>query len=77
MKNKRNAISFDYIFKTLGIREKSLVEKINDRIMRGYEPSAMAKVVVGKVSSKKFNEMMSAASSKYNENREMKVFKDE
>lgn len=70
-------MSFDSILKTLGIKEKSLVEKVNDRIMRGYEPSAMAKVVVGKVSSKRFNEMMSVASSKYNETHEVKVFKDE
>ncbi|MEI8641982.1 hypothetical protein P4S68_16505 [Pseudoalteromonas sp. Hal099] len=70
-------MSFDSILKTLGIKEKSLVEKVNDRIMKGYEPSAMAKVVVGKVSSKRFNEMMSVASSKYNETHKVKVFKDE
>lgn len=70
-------MSFDSILKTLGIREKSLAEKINDRIMKGYKPSVMAKVVVGKVSSRKFNEMMELASKAYNEKHEVKVFKDE
>ena len=70
-------MSFDSVLKTLGLKEKSLSERVNARVIKGYRPSAMAKVVVGKVSSRKFNKMMEDASIKYNESHEVKVFKDE
>ncbi|QPL56517.1 hypothetical protein [Vibrio navarrensis] len=70
-------MSIDFILKTLGLRQESLVERVNRKIVSGYQPSDMAKVVVGKVSSKRFNQMMQEASSKYYKNHEDKVFKDE
>lgn len=69
-------MSVDSLLKTLRIRKRTLAERVNARVVSGYKPSGMAKVVVGKVSSKKFNEMMEKASNKYNETHEVKVFKD-
>lgn len=73
----RYAMTFDSFLKILRLRKKSLAEKINDRVISGYIPSDLAKVVVGKVSSKKFNEMMIKVVDKYNADNEVKVFKNE
>lgn len=70
-------MTIDSILKTLGIRSKSLAERINDQIMSGYIPSDMAKEIVGKLSSKRINEIMSRARDKYNLENDSKVFKDE
>ncbi len=70
-------MSLDFILKTLGLRRASLVERVNKKLVAGYQPSDMAKIVVGKVSSKKFNQMMLDASSEYYKDHEKKVFKDE
>lgn len=70
-------MTFDSFLKILRLRKKSLAEKINDRVISGYIPSDLAKVVVGKVSSKKFNEMMIKVVDKYNADNEVKVFKNE
>lgn len=70
-------MTFDSILKTLGLRSKSLAERINDQVMSGYIPSDMAKAVVGKLSSKRINEIMSEARDKYNKENDSKVFKDE
>ena len=75
--SRRKIMSFDSVLKTLGLRERSLVERVNAKVMKGYEPSEMAKRVVGRVSARRFNIMMVDASVKYNENHEVKVFKDE
>lgn len=70
-------MTVDSFLKTLGLRKKSLAEKINDRVISGYIPSDMAKAVVGKVSSKKFNEMMIKVIDKYNADNGVKVFRNE
>jgi len=70
-------MTFDSVLKTLGIRSKSLAEKVNDRVISGYIPSDMARAIVGKLSSKKINEMMSQASDKYNFENKVRIFKDE
>jgi len=70
-------MTIDSILKTLGIRSKSLAERINDQVMSGYIPSDMAKEIVGKLSSKRINEIMSRARDKYNLENDSKVFKDE
>jgi hypothetical protein len=73
----RYAMTFDSFLKTLGLRKKSLAEKINDKVISGYIPSDMAKAVVGRVSSKKFNVMMIKVINKYNSDNEVKVFRNE
>ncbi|MCP1497110.1 putative transcriptional regulator [Pseudomonas migulae] len=70
-------MTFDSFLKTLGLRKKSLAEKINDKVISGYIPSDMAKAVVGRVSSKKFNVMMIKVINKYNSDNEVKVFRNE
>ncbi|WP_152974920.1 hypothetical protein [Pseudomonas sp. RIT-PI-q] len=70
-------MTFDSVLKTLGIRSKSLAEKVNDRVISGYVPSDMARTIVGKVSSRKINEMMNQASEKYNLENNVRIFKDE
>jgi hypothetical protein len=70
-------MTFDSFLKTLGLRKKSLAEKINDKVVSGYIPSDMAKAVVGRVSSKKFNVMMIKVINKYNSDNEVKVFRNE
>jgi len=70
-------MTIDSILKTLGIRSKSHAERINDQVMSGYIPSDMAKEIVGKLSSKRINEIMSRARDKYNLENDSKVFKDE
>ncbi|HDS1735206.1 MULTISPECIES: hypothetical protein [unclassified Pseudomonas] len=70
-------MTIDTILKTLGLRHKSLAERINDKVMSGYIPSDMAKAIVGKLSSKKINDFMIEARDKYNRENENKVFKDE
>lgn len=70
-------MTFDSFLKTLGLRKKSLAEKINDKVISGYIPSDMAKAVVGRVSSKKFNVMMIKVINKYNSDSEVKVFRNE
>ena len=38
-------MTFDSVLKTLGIRSKSLAEKVNDRVISGYVPSDMARTI--------------------------------
>ncbi len=42
-------MTFDSVLKTLGIRSKSLAEKVNDRVISGYVPIDMARTIVGKL----------------------------
>jgi hypothetical protein len=70
-------MTFDSVLKVLGIRSKSLAERVNDRVISGYIPSDMARSVVGKLSSRKINEMMAQASEKYNVEHGVRIFKDD
>ena len=54
-------MTLDSVLKTLGIRRRSLAERVTIRILSGFEPSDMAKTVVGKLSDKQINEMMQKA----------------
>lgn len=57
----------DSILKALGIREKSLAERVTNKVLSGYEPSEMAKTVVGKLSDRKINDMLNVAKERQNE----------
>lgn len=55
----------DKLLKKIGLRQRSLADRVNRKVMSGYQPSEMAKKVVGKVSSKRFNQMMQEATNRY------------
>ena len=55
----------DELLKKIGLRQRSLADRVNRKIISGYQPSEMAKKVVGKVSSKRFNQMMKKATNRY------------
>lgn len=61
----------------MGIKERTLAEEINNEVTSGYRPSKMAEKVVGRVSSNKFNRMMSVAKETYNKKHDIKVFLDD
>ena len=69
-------MSIDSILKTLGLRKRSLAERVNNKVIAGYQPSQMAKDIVGKVSAKKFNKMMAQACDEYNQKHNTRIFKD-
>ncbi|WP_156941217.1 hypothetical protein [Cobetia crustatorum] len=57
-------MNIDRILKNVGLRKRSLSEKVNQKVMGGYKPSNTAKKVSGKVSAHKFNVMMISAKGK-------------
>lgn len=65
-KTRRGKMNFDSFLKTLGIRQRSLADRVNNKVLSGYVPSKMATVVVGKVSAKRINMMWVTASEEFN-----------
>ena len=57
------------------LKEESLAVRVNKRLMAGTDSSPMAKKIVGKVSSQKFNAMMLSAVESYNKDHQEKIFK--
>ena len=70
-------MNFNTILKLLGIRKKSLAENVHKLMIDGYEPSSMAKEVVGDISPSQFNEMMNHAKETYNSEHDDKVLVNE
>lgn len=65
-KTRRAKMTFDSFLKSLGLRPRSLAERVNNKVLSGYEPSKMAGAVVGKVSTRKINNMWVTTSDKFN-----------
>lgn len=65
-----------FLLKCVGFRMKSQAEKINDRVIAGYEPSALSKAVVGQLSSDEINKLMGKAVDQYNRKHGKRLFAD-
>lgn len=72
----KKATRWDAALVYVGLKEASLAVRANKRLMGGITSSRMAQKVVGRVSSKKFNEMMSKAVAAYNEDHKDKIFNE-
>lgn len=73
---RKKETAWDAFLVYAGLKEESLAVRVNKRLMSGTKSSPMAKRIVGKVSSKKFNEMMSKAVASYNEDHNEKIFNE-
>lgn len=67
---------WDFVLTFIGLKEESLAARANKRLMAGVDSSPMSKKIVGRVSSKKFNAMMSKALAAYNEDHKEKIFNE-
>ncbi len=63
-------MNIDRILKNVGLKKRSLSEKVNQKVMDGYKPSNEAMKVSGKISARKFNGMMISAESKAQSSRD-------
>lgn len=59
--------AIDLILKRLHLRPVSLAERVNRKIISGYEPSEMAKSITANLSSDDINNLMRKACRRYSE----------
>lgn len=59
-------INFDALLKKLGLRKKSLVERVTDRVKSGRKPSAFAASLFKDITADEINAMFLKATTEYN-----------
>lgn len=57
------------MLKTIGLRRRSKADRVNRKVLSGYEPSEMARALVGWANARKINELWATSVGLYEENK--------